>query len=81
MNDDGRGLMSEPVYVLMDAEDACAVCSAAGRPCGGVAVTCGTVRCLPCQGVTWRLGRPWNWAWIRLRYKMRRWPVWPATQN
>ena len=42
MNDD------EPVYVLMAADGVCDVCTVAGRPCGGVAGTCGTVRCLPC---------------------------------
>ena len=40
-----------PVRVLTD--EACHICAAAGRPCGGVAGTCALIGCSACQAVTW----------------------------
>ena len=40
-----------PVRVLTD--EACLICAAVGRPCGGVAGTCALIGCSACQGVTW----------------------------
>ena len=48
----------EAVYLsTAEFDGTCKICTIAGRPCGGRAATCGTVRCSACQNTTWFLSK------------------------
>ena len=47
----------EAVYISAEFDDACEICTIAGRPCGGRAATCGAIRCSACQDTTWFLSK------------------------